>query len=368
MNTLGIGIVGYGAIARVHAAALALVPLMYPSLALRPAVVALTPGGPSSQSSALRDYPTVRQCSYTDLLADPTVGAVLISTPTGLHAEHVAQAIAAGKHIMCEKPLTVDPDQSRALVAAADAAGVVLVMNHHFRRIPALVDARQRIAAGHLGVPLRAHLRYYRGSNVSPERAVSWRFLGQTGGVLVDLGAHLIDLSVMLFGSPLVAVQATLRTVYPTRPDRNGTAVAIDVDDIATLHGRLANGMTVTFEASKMVPGAADGLRVEAYGTAGSLIYDMDDVNALRVGTAAVANSMQRVDVWNRTSPAATIPGSETATSSLSWHAASWEAFLATVAGESRIVCDGAGAVHVDAVIAAARRSATRDGAWEHVS
>ena len=368
MNTLGIGIVGYGAIARVHAAALALVPLIYPSIALRPAVVALTPGGTSSQSSALRDYPTVRQCMYTDLLADPTVGAVLISTPTGLHAEHVAQAIAAGKHIMCEKPLTVDPDQSRALVAAADAAGVVLVMNHHFRRIPALVEARQRIAAGHLGVPLRAHLRYYRGSNVSPERAVSWRFVGHTGGVLVDLGAHLIDLSVMLFGSPLVAVQATLRTVYPTRPDRNGTAVVIDVDDIATLHGRLANGMTVTIEASKMVPGAADGLRVEAYGTAGSLIYDMDDVNALRVGTAAVANSMQRVDVWNRTSPTATIPGSETATSSLSWHAASWEAFLATVAGESRIVCDGAGAVHVDAVIAAARRSAARDGAWEHVS
>ena len=123
MNTLGIGIVGYGAIARVHAAALALVPLIYPSLTLRPAVVALTPGGTSSQSSALRDYPTVRQCTYTDLLADPTVGAVLISTPTGLHAEHVAQAIAAGKHIMCEKPLTVDPDQSRALVAAACPTG-----------------------------------------------------------------------------------------------------------------------------------------------------------------------------------------------------------------------------------------------------
>ena len=141
----------------------------------------------------------------------------------------------------------------------------------------------------------------------------------------------------------------------------------IDVDDIATLHGRLANGMYVTIEASKMVPGAADGLRVEAYGTAGSVFYDMDDVNAIRLGTAAVANSLQRVDVWNRSSPAATIPGSETATSSLSWHAASWEAFLATVAGESRLVCDGAGAVYVDAVIAAARRSATRDGAWEQV-
>jgi hypothetical protein len=93
----------------------------------------------------------------------------------------------------------------------------------------------------------------------------------------------------------------------------------------------------------------------------------MDDVNAIRLGTAAVANSLQRVDVWNRASPAASIPGSETATSSLSWHAASWEAFLATVAGEPRLVCDGAGAVYVDAVIAVARRSAKRDGAWEQV-
>jgi len=367
MSTIGIGIVGYGAIARVHAAALAVLPLMYPSIALRPLVVAVTPGGAGSKASALRDDPTVVQYSFADLLADPNVGAVLISTPTGLHAEHVAQAIAAGKHIMCEKPLTVDPVRSRALVAAADAAGVVLVMNHHFRRIPALVEAQQRIAAGHLGVPLRAHLRYYRGSNVSPDRTLSWRFVGPTGGVLVDLGAHLIDLSALLFGSPIQAVQAQLQTVYPTRPDRNGTAVAIDVDDIATLHGRLANGMYVTIEASKMVPGAADGLRVEAYGTAGSVFYDMDDVNAIRLGTAAVANSLQRVDVWNRASPAASIPGSETATSSLSWHAASWEAFLATVAGEPRLVCDGAGAVYVDAVIAAARRSAKRDGAWEQV-
>ena len=368
MKTVGVGIVGYGAIARVHAAALALIPFVYPTIALRPTIVAVTPGGTGSQANAQRDLPLVRQCSFDALVADPAVDIVLISTPTGVHAAQVAQAIAAGKHIMCEKPLTVDPVRSRQLAAAAQIAGVVLTMNHHFRRIPALVEAQQKIAAGLLGTPLRAHLRYHRSSNVSPDRAVSWRFRGPTGGVLVDLGSHLIDLTYALFGSPIVAVQAQLQTVYPTRPDHEGTAIPIEVDDIAVLQGRLANGMHVVIEASKMVPGAADSLRVEAYGTSGSCMFDMDDVNALRVGSAAIPNSMQRYDVWNRSTPVATVPGSETATSSLSWHAASWEALLASIVGESRVLCDGAGAVHVDAVIAAARRSALLDNQWELVS
>ena len=367
MTNIGIGIVGYGAIARVHAAALSVLPFMYPQMKYRPDVRAITAGGLSSQANARRDFPHTVQMPYTELLADSNITAVLLSTPTGVHAEQVAQAIAAGKHIMCEKPLTVNVAQSRALVAAANAAGLVLAMNHHFRRIPALVDAQQRIAAGYLGTPLRAHLRYYRSSNVSPQRAVTWRFEGVSGGVLVDLGSHLIDLSASLFGSPLLRVRAELQTVYPQRPGRDGELVQVDVDDIAWLQARLANGMLVTLEASKMVPGGADSLRVEAYGTAGTIMFDMDDVNALRIGTAQTANSLQRIDIWNRSTPAASVPGSETATSSLSWHAASWESFLATIAGEQRIVCAGDAGLHVDAVIEAARRSAANDGMWEDV-
>ena len=367
MKTIGIGIVGYGAIARVHAAALSVLPLMYPGLVRRPEIRMICAGGPTSQAHARRDFPHTPQCTVAELLADPTIDAVLLSTPTGAHADQLALAIAAGKHIMCEKPLTVDVVQSRALVAQAAAAGVVLALNHHFRRIPALVEAQQRIAAGYLGTPLRAHLRYYRSSNVSPNRAVTGRFEGATGGVLVDLGSHLIDLCAALFESTIIQVQASLQTVYPQRPDKDGTMVPVAVDDIAWLHARLANGMLVTLEASKMVPGAADSLRIEAYGTAGTLMFDMDDVNALHIGTAQTANSLQRVDVWNRTTPAATIPGSETATSSLSWHAASWESFLATIDGAPRRVCDGTAGIHVDAVIEAARRSAARAGVWEDV-
>jgi predicted dehydrogenase len=367
MTKIGIGIVGYGAIARVHAAALSVLPLMYPQMKYRPDVRAITAGGLSSQSNARRDFPDTTQLPYSELLADSTIAVVLLSTPTGVHAEQVGQAIAAGKHIMCEKPLTVNASQSRTLVAAANAAGVVLAMNHHFRRIPALVDAQQRIAAGFLGTPLRAHLRYFRSSNVSPQRAVTWRFEGGSGGVLVDLGSHLIDLCASLFSSPMVRVRAELQTIYPQRPGRDGVLVQVAADEIAWLQARLANGMLVTMEASKMVPGAADSLRLEAYGTAGTIMFDMDDVNALRLGTAQSANSLQRIDIWNRNVPSATVPGSETATSSLSWHAASWESFLATIAGEQRSVCDGAAGLLVDAVIEAARRSAANDGMWEDV-
>ena len=367
MKELGIGIVGYGAIARVHTAALQLLPLMYPTAAYRPIIRAITPGGAASQQRAAHDAPSIPQRTYEHLLADPAIAAVLISTPTGQHAAHVRQALQAGKHVFCEKPLVVDPMIAQQLVEIAAAAGLQLVMNHHFRRVPALLEAQRRIAAGNLGQGLRAYLRYYRSSNVSPSRPVSWRFAGDAGGVLVDLGSHLIDLTHAVFGSPFVAVQAQLTTVYPQRPDAAGVLQPVTVDDIAWLHGQLADGMHVTIEASKVVPGAADSIRVEAYGTQASIVFDTASVNTLTVGDAAHPLRMTTVDVWNTASPQPTIPGPETPTGSLSWHAASWEAFLACVAGQERTVCRGAAAVHVDAVIAAARRSHAHNGAWEPV-
>lgn len=367
MNDIGIGIIGYGAIARVHTAALQLLPLAYPQAPLRPVICSVCPGGPGSQQRAAHDLPTVPQRAFDAILADPAIGAVLISTPTGVHAEQVAAALAAGKHVLCEKPLVVDPVLAQRLVDQAAAGGLQLVLNHHFRRIPALVEAQRLVAAGHLGNGLRAHLRYYRSSNVAPSRPISWRFVGAAGGVLVDLGSHLIDLTQAVFGSPFVALQAQLTTVYPLRPDRDGVPTPVDADDIAWLHGRLADGLLVTLEAAKVVPGAADSLRLEAYGTQGTLVYDTAQVNTLTTGSAAVPNRLQTSDIWNAATPAASIPGAETPTGSLSWHTASWEAFLARVAGQARTACSDAAAVHVDAVIAAARRSAAAHGVWVDV-
>jgi len=362
-----IGIIGYGAIARLHATVLHMLPQLYPQLALRPQLAAICAGGPQSQATARRDWPAVPQLSYADLLADPTIALVLCATPTGSHAEHVAQALAAGKHVFCEKPLTVQRSQSLALWHQAQSQGLLLAMNHHFRRIPALQHARTLIANGQLGRGVSAHLRYFRASNVRPDRPLTWRFRGDAGGVLVDLGSHLIDLTHYLFDQRIVRVQAQLRTVWPQRPDQHGVLTDVTSDDVAWLNAELADGMRVSIEASKVVPGAADDIRVEAYGDQGSFVFDMADVNTLQIGRADAPAAMQRTHQWNRQSPQPTLPGAETATGSLAWHAATWESVLAHLAGESRQLCDGSAGVAVDAVIEAARLSAAQDAQWVEV-
>lgn len=117
-----------------------------------------------------------------------------------------------------------------------------------------------------------------------------------------------------------------------------------------------------------MVPGAADDVRVEVYGTQSSLMFDMLDVNTLVVGDAQAPAAAQRTQVWNRMSPAATLPGPETSTGSLSWHAASWQQCLARVIGHETPLCDGHAGLAVDVVIAAAQQSAAQDGSWVEVS
>lgn len=367
MQRIGVGIVGYGAIARVHAAALTIFAQIYPDMGVYPHIVAITPGGPTSSMRASRDYPAVPQQTYAEMLSRNDVDVILCATPTEIHFEQVRQALVVGKHVMCEKPLTVNVDQSRELVALADEHQRVLAMNHHFRHVPALNEIHQRVASGELGTPISGHLRYYRSSNVNPQRPATWRFAGSGGGVLVDLGSHLIDLVHYIFQSKIVKLQAHLRTVVTQRPDAHGQLVTIESDDVAWLTVQLANGMRLTLEASKMVPGAADDVRVEVYGTLSSLMFDMIDVNALVIGAAQNPAAIQRLQRWNRMSPVATVPGPETSTGSLSWHAASWQQCLARVIGREGPLCDGRAGLLVDTIIAAAQQSAMHDGKWIEV-
>jgi predicted dehydrogenase len=367
-QTLGVGIVGYGAIARVHTAVIQLFAQLYPHVDIVPTIVAIAPGGANSQARALRDFPLVPQVAYETLLQRPDVDIVLCATPTELHFDHVMEALQAGKHVMSEKPLTVNIAQSQLLVATATAHSRVLALNHHFRHVPAIAEMQRQIASGALGAPISAHLRYFRASNVNPQRALTWRFVGHGGGVLVDLGSHLIDLTNFLFESQIVRVQAELRTVISERPNQSGALVAVESDDVAWVTAQLANGMRVSIEASKMVPGAADDVRVEAYGTRASYFFDMLDVNSLGIGDARMGTSMHRTQLWNKMTPAASLPSPETSTGSLSWHAASWQQCLARIAGHETPLCDGSAGLLVDAVIAAAQQSATAGGTWVEVA
>ncbi|MFO7166526.1 MAG: Gfo/Idh/MocA family oxidoreductase [Chloroflexota bacterium] len=328
---VGIGLVGYGAIGRLHALCYQMLPLAYPDLPVRPRITAVATASQASAERARRELgPVAATTDLDELLARPDVQVVDCCAPTGDHARIALAALAAGKALFCEKPLTGDRAASQAIVDLARERGLIGGVNFHFRQIPAIQEARRLVADGLLGEVRGFHLRYYRASNLRSDRPLSWRFAGPGSGVLADLGSHMIDLALHLLG-PVARVEGRRRTVVTERPGPDGAPRPVEADDVAWLQLELADGGFGTIEVSKLVPGAADDIRIEAYGSQGTLMFDTADPNGLYV-VAGASGSGRRIATLSRTQPPAALPSPETPTGTLQWHLASAAAFLAAYA------------------------------------
>lgn len=362
---LGVGLIGYGGIGRMHALCYRMLPLVYPDLPLRVRVVAVATASAASAARARRELGEVfTTTSAEELIGHPAVGLVDCCAPTGEHARYAAATFQARKALFCEKPLTASPHESARLTDLARAHGVAAGVNYHFRYVPALIEARRLIEQGLLGQVYGFHMRYHRASNLRRDRPASWRFSGPGSGVLVDLGAHLIDLTQHLLG-PIATVAARLRTLVPERPGPAGRPLAIISDDAAWLTATLADGGYGMLEVSKMVPGAGDDLRLEAYGAGGALCFDSADPNSLVVAEGAgAAQGGRRIITASRSGPHASLIGPETPVSTVQWHLASIAAFIQALAGmDSPARPDLAAGLAADRVLGAAIESAQGGGA-----
>lgn len=363
--TIGIGLIGYGGIGRLHALCLRMLPLCYPDLPPIRLVAVQT----ASANSAARvrqelGEDVIATTSLHDLLANPDIQVIDCCAPTGDHAAIALASFAASKAFFCEKPLAGSLDEAEGIVAAAEMAGCAGGVNFHFRQVPALQEARRLVANGLLGEPIGFHLRYYRSSNLKRDRPITWRFRGPGSGVLVDLGAHMIDQLLTLLG-PVAWLSARTRILVPERRGPDGAPVAVESDDVAWLSLGMANGAVGSIEVSKLVPGASDDIRIEVYGSGGSLLYDSRDPNTLTVVEGANSTSERRLLTLSRTQPAASLPAGDTPAGVLNWHMASLYAFLNayhTGKEPNPSLIDG---LEVDRVIAVALRSAAHAGQIE---
>jgi predicted dehydrogenase len=360
---IGIGLIGYGAIGRLHALCYRMLPLAYPDLPVVARVVAVATAGAASAERARRELGVEATTELGALLGHPGVAVVDCCAPTGDHARIALAALEADKALFCEKPLAATPEESAQLALLARERGLVGGVNYHFRQVPAIQEARQRAEGGLLGEVYGFHMRYYRSSSLRRDRPLTWRFAGPGSGVLADLGSHLIDLALHLLG-PIASVAAHMRTAVAERPGPDGRPAPVQADDAAWLDLGLAGGGRGTIAASKLVPGAADDLRIEAYGARGALLFDSRDPNTLQV--AEGADGMvggTRVATFSRTQPPAALPSPETPTGVIQWHLASIAAFLQAYASGVQPHPSLDDGLEVDRVIAAARRSAAAGGA-----
>ena len=287
MKKLNIGMIGYGGIGRVHALAYRAIPFHYGLPADTVNLIGVSTSRPeTAQKAAAEIGCDFWTANYHDLLARPDIDVVDVCTPNFAHEAVILAAAAAGKHIYCEKPLAMNVPQARRMVEAVAQAGVNNQMTFNFRFMPAVTRARQLVEAGFLGRVFSFRGRYYRASYIDPDKPLSWRLQKDVsgGGALFDLGAHVLDILYYLLGD-FGSVQATLETLIKVRPLASGASQKgpVDVDDLALLHLRMADGTLGLVEISRMGTGATNDLQFELFGEQGAIRFNAADPGWLEV-------------------------------------------------------------------------------------
>ncbi|MER3418301.1 MAG: dehydrogenase [Chloroflexota bacterium] len=234
-----------------------------------------------------------------DLLADERVEVVHVASPNDLHYPQVVEILAAGKHVVCEKPLAMTAEQSADLLRRAEAAGVVHAVNFNIRFYPLNQHLQAAIADGALGDIRLVTGRYFQDWLLFPSDW-NWRLQPERGGALRavgDIGSHWLDLLTFLTGSRVSEVMADLATFVPIHleprgpvetfaTERSGDAVTreIGTEDAATILLRFANGARGLLAVSQVSPGRKNSLAYEIDGAAAAAAWDSERPDELWIG------------------------------------------------------------------------------------
>jgi predicted dehydrogenase len=287
VKPVGIALIGYGSIGRVHAMAYRDLPFHYrlPADAVRLVGVATSQAETAARAAREIGCP-VWTDDYRTLLARDDVHAVDICVPNHMHEEIVLAAAAAGKHVYVEKPLATTVAGARRMAEAVDQAGVKGQLTFNYRFIPAITRARQLMDAGFAGRIFSFYACYRRSSYISPEKPLSWKLRQETagGGALFDLGSHVLDLVAYLLGD-VASLQATMQTMIPQRPLAAGSSRLgqVEVDDFDLLQLCLTDGALGVLEFSRIATGAMNDLRLEIFGSSGALRVSLEEPDWLYV-------------------------------------------------------------------------------------
>jgi len=226
------------------------------------------------------------QTDWRAVVDNPAIDVIDITTPNDSHCEIALAAAAAGKAILCEKPLAHSLGGAKRMVDAVRKARVVNMICHNYRRVPALALARQMIADGALGERLfHFRARYAQDWIVDPSFPLVWRLRSTAAGSgsLGDIGSHIVDLGRSLVGEfrEVCALSETFvkERPLPENPRRRGR---VTVDDAVVVLGRFRSGCLANLEATRFAPGRKNGLTIEINGSAGSLVFDLEQMNRLQ--------------------------------------------------------------------------------------
>lgn len=301
---IGVGLISVGWMGRVHSKAYQAVPMVYPELGIRTRLVKAADSSPERAAYA-RDVLGFESVTtdYHEVLADPEVQVVSICAPNFLHAQMAQAAARAGKAFWLEKPAGRGVEETEAIAAAADAAGVVSTIGFNYRHVPAVEYAKELIAEGKIGRVTNVRGVFFADYSADPRGALSWRFKREYAGngVLGDLLGHLVDLMHYTVGQ-IAETTALTQIVHRERPElpmgqathfavvEDGEMGPVENEDYAALLVQFADHAVGsqavgTLEASRVAVGPRAQYTLEVYGTEGSLTWDFQRMNELRLAT-----------------------------------------------------------------------------------
>ncbi|MFD6313403.1 Gfo/Idh/MocA family protein [Streptomyces nigra] len=300
VDTLGVAVVGFGWMGRVHTQAYARLPHHYPDLPLRPELVTVAEEVPgrAEEAAARFGFATATR-DWREVAADPRVKAVSVTAPNFLHREIGVAMAEAGKHLWIEKPVGLTAADARAVADAAARAGVHSAVGFNYRNAPAVEAARDLVAAGEIGTVTHVRIRLFSDYAAHPQGALTWRYERERGGsgVLGDLASHGADLARFLLGD-IAALTADTAVFVPERARPTGATAGhtlatgelgpVENEDYVNCLLRFASGARGVLEACRVSVGEQNNYGFEVHGTRGAVFWDFRRMGELRVsrGTA----------------------------------------------------------------------------------
>ena len=278
MKEFRVGIIGWGFMGRTHAHSLRSIGLFYPGCGFRVTIAGVCSRRLEMAKAAAEELGAEFYTNdYRELLAREDIDVVSICTPNAQHEEMAIAAIRAGKQVYIDKPLADDAEAAARIAAEAEKSDVSTCMVFNNRYLPSMMRAKQLVDEGRIGKVLTFSGRYLHSGSIDPNKPIGWKQTAQ-GGVILDLGSHVLDLITWLCGYPEKVFCAT-QNLYGSRPTKEGGVTEELSEDQALMTLKLPGGALGTIEASKISTGANDELTIEVRGDKGALIWDLMQPN-----------------------------------------------------------------------------------------
>ncbi|WP_031481195.1 Gfo/Idh/MocA family protein [Streptomyces bicolor] len=296
VESLGVAVVGFGWMGRVHTQAYARVLHHYPRLAVRPELVAVAEDVPGRAEEAAAQFGFASTSrDWREVAADPRVRAVSITAPNFLHREIGVAMAEAGKHIWIEKPVGLSVADAQAVADAVAKAGVQGAVGFNYRNAPAVEAARELIASGEIGTVTHVRVRLFSDYAAHPDGALTWRYEKERGGsgVLGDLASHGADLARHLLGD-IASLTADTAVFIPERARPTGATAGhslatggelgpVENEDYVNCLLRFASGARGVLEACRVSVGEQNNYGFEVHGTKGAVFWDFRRMNELGI-------------------------------------------------------------------------------------